>query len=225
MNITWHTFEDAAAVAQQASKLILEAGHQAIQLRGIFRLALAGGTTPQMAYQLLAEAKADWRYWDIWFGDERCVPADDSERNSIMATNAWLAHVPIPQQNIHVIGTESGAAVGAAGYAAKIARVLPLDMAILGVGEDGHTASLFPGQHASSGLTVTINNAPKPPPSRISLSEKVLSRSRRLLVIVTGEEKRDAVKRWRAKANLPISRITAAASSVDVLMDRAAADA
>lgn len=226
MAIAWQILPDAAAVAQRAARLIGEAADQSIARRGRFSLVLAGGGTPEAAYRLLATTAQQWHAWQIWFGDERCLPPDHPERNSHMATQAWLSRVAIPAAQIHPIPAELGAQQGAERYAAELAGQAPFDLVLLGIGEDGHTASLFPGRPLETVCaTLAVEDAPKPPPARVSLSLRALSRCRQMLVLATGQGKQQAVGRWRAGEALPIGAVSAAAPTVEVLLDRAAAGA
>ena len=214
---------DSASVAAEATSRVLRAAETAIAERGAFHLVLAGGRTPEAAYRLLAAADADWSNWRIWYGDERCLPADDAERNSVMAAQAWLASSAIPVGQQHPIAAELGAEAAASRYADQIGAVLPFDLVLLGMGEDGHTASLFPGQaHANDELVHAVHDAPKPPPDRVSLSAASISSARAVMMLVTGSGKRDALARWRDGEALPIATV-AAASNVQLLLDAAAA--
>jgi 6-phosphogluconolactonase len=218
----WQYLPDAAAVAAAATALILSAADAAISARGGFRLVLAGGTTPDRVYRQLAASPADWSHWHIYFGDERCLPADDPGRNSTMAAAAWLNQGEIPQQNVHPIPAELGPETAAQRYATQIAAARPFDMVLLGMGEDGHTASLFPGHvHPAGELVHGVSGAPKPPPERVSLSREALSDSRDVLILITGTGKHEAVQRWRAGEHLPIAQITAR-EHLWVLIDREA---
>jgi 6-phosphogluconolactonase len=220
----WQYLPDAAAVAAAATALILSASDAAIATRGEFRLVLAGGTTPDRVYRLLATSQADWARWQIYFGDERCLPPTDPERNSRMAATAWLEQSGIPPRNIHPIPAELGPQAAARQYAALIAAARPFDLVLLGMGEDGHTASLFPGHIHPAGEQVhAISDAPKRPPGRVSLSREALSDSRDVLILITGAGKRAAVRRWRAGEDLPIAHITAR-DHLRVLLDHAASD-
>lgn len=220
--VRWHVFDDAEGVAREAADRILKAAEDAISRCGAFEIVLAGGTTPERTYRLLAEADTDWRAWYIYFGDERCLPADDAERNSLMVAQAWLNHVPIPAENVHVVPAELGAEEAARRYDAVISDALPFDVVLLGMGEDGHTASLFPGQtHSAMDRVHAVHNAPKPPPDRVSLSAGVLGSAQQVLILVTGAGKQHAVAGWRQGEALPVARI-AGRKGVDVLLDRAA---
>lgn len=215
---------DPQAVAAAAAGMILAAAEEAIAARGRFRICLAGGTTPTAAYRLLAEASANWSAWHVYHGDERCVPVDDPERNSLAADAAWLTRVPIPREQVHAIPAERGAEAGADAYAAVIGNALPFDLVLLGIGEDGHTASLFPGRPVPADrLAMPVHDAPKPPPDRVSLTRRALADCRALVVLVTGAGKAAAVAKWRDGVDLPVAAVCAAAPSALVLIDRAAA--
>ncbi len=204
----WHVLMDQDAVAQETAYRVLRAAEAAIAERGIFRIALAGGRTPERAYRLLAEAQADWANWDIYFGDERCLPPGDSERNDVMAAQTWLDHVPIPSYRVHPIPVELGAEKAASEYARLVDDALPFDVVLLGMGEDGHTASLFPDHdQPEDELVYAVHDAPKPPPDRVTLSAEALGCSRRILVLVTGSNKSPAIRAWCQGEPVPIAKI------------------
>lgn len=200
----------------------MRAAHEAMAARGTFRLCLAGGTTPREAYRLLAAQDVAWVQWQLYYGDERCLPVDDPQRNSHMVRAVWLDRADFPVANHHPIPAELGAAEGARAYAALFPAALPFDMVLLGMGEDGHTASLFPGHtHAPEATVHAVYNSPKPPPERVSLSRATLEQTRALLVLVTGAGKYEAVQAWREGAALPVASLTPACG-VEVLVDEAA---
>jgi 6-phosphogluconolactonase len=218
----WIGVADAQALRQAAYRRILDAATRAIGRRGRFLIVLAGGSTPREVYRMLRGADADWSRWHVYFGDERCLPAGDAERNSAMAADAWLDHVPIPREQAHVIPAELGASAAARACAETLRGVGDFDLVLLGLGEDGHTASLFPGREwgvaASAPDALAVFDAPKPPPQRVSLSATRLSRTRELLFLVEGESKRDAVKQWHVGADIPARAIHPVAG-VDVLVE------
>ena len=221
--LIWTEFTDASAVAAAACQQIITAAETAIARKQSFKLVLAGGSTPQQCYTLLRNISADWQHWHIYFGDERCLPVDDAERNSLMAQQAWLKHVPIPANQIHAMPTELGAEEGKKAYNKTIGDVLPFDMVLLGMGEDGHTASLFPGHiHPEDELVHAVYNAPKAPAERVSLSSNCLGNTQNLLFLITGEGKRPAVQQWHAGEQLPIATVQGIAHA-EVLIDKAAA--
>lgn len=220
--VRWHPVDSADALARCGALRILRAARRALRARGCFRIVLAGGRTPRAVYRLLRDARTDWSRWHIYFGDERCLPRRAAGRNSRMATDAWLGAVPVPGSRIHVIPAERGARAAARAYAAVLRCVGEFDLVLLGLGEDGHTASLFPGRDrgAARGApdALAVLDAPKPPPERVTLSAARLSRAREVLFLVEGAGKRAAVARWRAGTDLPAAAIRPAAG-VDVLVE------
>jgi 6-phosphogluconolactonase len=191
----------SAAVAQR----VVELAAQAIAMRGVFRLALAGGETPRRCYEKLRGLAIDWKHVEIYFGDERCLPDGDPQRNDTMAYEALLKHVTIPSANIHIIQAEQGALRAAAGYAVLLRDVASLDLVLLGMGEDGHTASLFPGNPAteSTASAVAVFNSPKPPPERVSLGMNTLNAARHKIFLVAGSGKREALLQISQGEKLP----------------------
>jgi 6-phosphogluconolactonase len=178
---------DPEAVAQAAAKAV------ARDLAGGGSLVLAGGSTPKRSYEILAGLEVPWGRVTVLFGDERCVPPDDRESNYRMACETLLDRVrPL---SVHRMPGELGAEAAAVIYGALVARLRPLDVVTLGVGEDGHTASLFPGhpESAAGGDAVAVHDSPKPPPDRVSLTLEVLREARRVYVLATGAAKREAI--------------------------------
>jgi 6-phosphogluconolactonase len=218
----WHFFSDVPDLQQAVLQNIVERARAAIEARGAFHCVLAGGRTPQMIYSQLRSLTTDWRAWSIYFGDERCLPRGDPQRNDAMAHAAWLDHVPIPANQIHSISAELGPAAGAAEYAAILADLGDFDLVLLGLGEDGHTASLFPGDTPAlqtKKTAVAIANAPKPPAQRISMSAARLARSRAVLFIATGSDKRAALLSWQRGEEIPAALIDAP-GGVDIYTDQ-----
>ena len=222
----WRRFADLASLQDAAAAATLAQAADAIASRGRFAVVLAGGDTPRGLYERLRAASADWSRWQIWFGDERCVPADDASRNSHMAADAWLDHVPVPRGQVHPIAGELGPVEAAARYAAALESAGTFDLVLLGLGEDGHTGSLFPGH--VEGMTsgdppaVAVSGAPKPPPERVSLSAARFSDARAVLFLVSGAGKREAVERWRRGDAIPAASVRPP-TGVDVFLDSAAA--
>ena len=218
----WHPYDTSTGLEQAALKTILLAAQHAITQRAAFHIVLAGGTTPSRIYESLRKVDTDWAAWHIYFGDERCLPRNHAERNSEMASRAWLNHVAIPSDQIHPIAGELGAESAASSYRETLRKISQFDLVLLGLGEDGHTASLFPDHDwatsADSPATITVHDAPKPPPERVSLSAHRLSQAEQVMFMVTGESKRQAVKDWRNGVNIPASAI-APANGVDVYIE------
>lgn len=225
-SVRWHEFPDDGALLADARSRILAAARDAIRRHHAFDIVLAGGNTPRKLYRALRGEEADWAHWHIWFGDERCLPPDRPERNSRMARDEWLDRVPIPAANVHPIPAERGAREAAALYARELRTVDAFDLVLLGLGEDGHTASLFPGHdwgvHDDSPDALAVFDAPKPPPERVSMGAHRLSRARSVLYLVEGAGKGDAVAAWKRGDAIPAASI-APGCGVDVLLDVAAA--
>ena len=223
-NCHWHFLETADQVAQVVCQRILESAQLAIKQRGRFKLVLAGGSTPEKVYALLANSTADWPLWHIYYGDERCLPEQHQDRNSLMASRVLLEKVAIPSSQIYTIPAELGPEQAAERYGKIVADALPFDLVLLGMGEDGHTASLFPGhQHQLDELAHAVYNSPKPPPERVSMSAKALSDTHQLAFLITGSSKQEAVIQWRSGKDLPVATITPTVP-VDIYIDRAAFD-
>lgn len=205
----WQLFGSATRLAHQATQDILDAAKTAIAEHGSFHIVLAGGTTPKAIYRLLSESSSDWQHWHIYLGDERCLPIDDAERNSVMVTECLLQAVSIPDAQVHFIPSELGSFKAAEAYQKTLSDVAQFDMVLLGMGEDGHTASLFPDhQHADDLLVLPVLNAPKPPAERVSLSSAYLSNNSQLLILITGQSKHARVVDWISGVAMPVKTIT-----------------
>lgn len=209
MTTEWRAFADSNALVDALADALQAEAEAAIAARGVFHLVLAGGTTPLALYRALAERNAGDARWHIWYGDERCLPADHPERNAFMAEAAWLAASRIPPENRRPIPAERGPQEATTIYAVWLAGVPDFDVALLGMGEDGHTASLFPGHDwgdfPDSPDVLAVDDAPKPPAERVSLSAARLNRSTRVWFVVTGASKRDALLRWERCEALPVA--------------------
>ncbi|MCG6983635.1 MAG: 6-phosphogluconolactonase [Thiocapsa sp.] len=218
-SIRFVRLRSAAAVAEETARRMAAAARRAIALSGRFRCVLAGGRTPLAAYRRLADQPEEWSHWHLFLGDERCLPPDDIERNSRAIELALAERVAIPRDNVHWIPAELGAQEAARRYEESIRMWLPFDLVLLGMGEDGHTASLFPGHAVPPDVYVApVHGAPKPPHDRVTLTPMAIAASAQRLILVTGAEKREALAAWRRGADLPISRV-AALGPTDVLLD------
>jgi 6-phosphogluconolactonase len=200
---------------------VAEAGAKAIAValqNGARTLVLAGGTTPERCYELLAEMEVDWGKVSILFGDERCVPPDHPDSNYRIAREKLLDKVS--PATVHRMPAELGPDEGAKEYAKTIANLVPLDLVILGVGEDGHTASLFPNHPIlkATGLVAGIKNSPKPPSERVTLTLETIQAAKQVIVLATGKGKADAVALAK-RGEVPSGMIAGA----QWLIDRAAA--
>lgn len=229
MSLSWHVFPDADAVCKALCNILTETANQAIEIRGAFHVVLAGGSTPRRLYQRMQKASTDWTAWRVYFSDERHLPNKHPDRNDTMALEAWLEHVPLPPEHIHSVPFYDDVAASANEYARTLRHVAILDFCLLGIGEDGHTASLFPG-HAlgesdGSPAVLVVANAPKPPPRRISLSVKRLNASRRIVFLATGVAKRSALQALREGQDIPAASIRPVNDSVEIYADESAAGA
>jgi 6-phosphogluconolactonase len=231
---------DPTALAETAANLIVDSATEAVRDRGRFMLCLAGGATPRATYERLAlPALAERVRWDrtwAFFGDERVVPPDHAESNYRMALETLLSRVPIPpSQILRMRGEDADADGAAAAYAATLAEAfgtrrgeLPrFDLVLLGLGVDGHTASLFPGSpvlrevfRTVAGVHVTAAQIPQ----RITLTFPVLNAAARVIFLVAGGEKAKVVKAVLSdQALLPAGLVRPTDGELIWLADRAAA--
>ncbi len=187
----------------------------AIQSGAARTLVLAGGSTPRRAYELLADIHdVAWGRVTVLFGDERCVSPDHADSNYRMAREALLDRVS--PATVHRMPAELGPDEGAELYSPVVAALAPLDLVLLGVGEDGHTASLFPGHPAvnATGWAIGIRDSPKPPSERVTLTLPVLRGARRVLILATGAGKADAVAKAK-RGEVPSGMIAGALWLID----------
>ena len=193
-----------------AAQYIIEKAKIAIREKGSFSLVLSGGTTPVNVYKLLAKEQVNFDKWHIYFGDERCFPLDHLERNSNIAKSTWLSKVNILKSNIFIIPAELGNSEGALVYEKLLDKNKPFDLVMLGLGDDGHIASLFPRhQWDNSKQVVSVSNSPKAPSDRISLTPSRLSNTQDVLFLISGKNKVNAFKQWKEGVDLPANLISA----------------
>ncbi len=186
-----------------AARLIETEAARAIAERGLFRLGLCGGGTPRPVYAALAKAELPWGKIQITFGDERAVPPDDAQSNYRMAREAWLGHVPLPEGNVFRMRGELPAAEAAEEYQARLSAVAARfgepryahDLLLLGMGDDGHTASLFPDTAAlaETERDVVANHVPKLGVERITLTFPCINASRKIVFLVNDPKKQPVV--------------------------------
>ncbi|MDG2047085.1 MAG: 6-phosphogluconolactonase [Halioglobus sp.] len=216
-----HSFVSSDLLTHELCSRIATMAAQCLARQGYFSIILAGGETPRELYRQLRYIATDWRYWHIYFSDERCLPVGNLQRNDTMAATTWLNYVAIPHAQIHSVPARTNVNTEAADYAAILQHAPGFDLALLGLGEDGHTASLFPGGEAdehSMALAVAVTDAPKLPTRRVSMSPRCLSSSSAVWFIVRGSNKRKALEAWLGGAPLPPQAIKPH-TGVDIFTD------
>lgn len=203
---------------KDAVALILETGREAVARSGMFRLGLAGGGTPRAVYKALAEnAEAlPWEAVQITFGDERCVPSDHADSNFHMASEALLSRVPIPAGNIFQIRGDIDPDEAAAQCEARLAAVAKRmeeevyrhDLLLLGLGEDGHTASLFPGSPslAETRRLLVATIGPKPPPQRVTFTYPLINAARKVAFLLN-DPKKEPVLEAALRGEFPSGKV------------------
>lgn len=205
----FHVFENKQALAESAAHYILLKINACLEIQPRCRVALPGGSTPALCLQLLAKLDVPWGRVDWYLGDERCLPVGDAERNDSMINEQLFSHGLISNAHFYPIKAELGADRAAADYALLFDDFAALDIVILGMGEDGHTASLFPHNPAldDKRAVVPVFNAPKPPPERVSLSLPTLSAADNRIILVAGKDKQAALAGVQAGEKLPVNCI------------------
>ena len=252
MNKTSHQYEvfpDQTALAQAACNHFIALAQQAIEEKNQFTVALAGGSTPRALYSLLSEKNSrqiDWTRVHVFWGDERCVPPDHKDSNYRMARESLLDHVPIPLDNVHRMQAELPPEEAATAYEvllhsffetpfrkSKGSTPRTFDLLLLGIGTDGHTASLFPGTQAveeKRRWVVPVPHTEPPPPliTRLSLTLPAINAAHQVTFIVSGAGKAAILKEIISTARssphaLPAARVAPSAGQMLWLIDAAAA--
>lgn len=204
-----HVYADANTLSHEAAQYITTLARECIATHGRFTFALSGGSTPEKLYGLLAEepyrSQIDWALVDIFWSDERCVPVDSPDCNYAMAHRVMLSKLPIPESQIHRMPAEQENSDAASlAYTMEMKNAFGFgmdgipnfDLIQLGMGPEGHTASLFPHQpslHEQQRLVMPVS-VPKPPPPRLTFTPRLLNAATHILFLVTGAEKAEAVK-------------------------------
>lgn len=229
---------DAAGFVKHGAQLVLEAAAAAYRDHGRFIFCLTGGSTPKKLYELLAEPyykeRIDWANTIVLFGDERCVPPTDDQSNYKMAKDALLSKVPLPEKNIfRMAGEMTPPSEGAKAYEQSLKALFKgyfpkIDLLLLGVGDDGHIASLFPNTEAlkETEKWVVANRVEKLSSNRITLTLPVINNARRVLFLVSGEAKAGVIKEILRsdlpKTRFPAQLVATYEGEVTWLLDKAA---
>jgi 6-phosphogluconolactonase len=232
-------YDDAEAVARAAADLFARLSREAVEGRGAFSVALSGGTTPRRVYELLAsdeyKERVPWAGVHVFFGDERTVPPDHAESNYRMASEARLSRVEVPAENVHRIEGVGDAAANASDYESVMrgffgdAEWPRFDLVFLGMGDDGHTASLFPQTSAlaETRAWVAANWVEKLGAWRITLTANAINAARRVVFLVTGASKaerlREVISGEPEPSRLPSQMIRPRDGALRWYVDRAAA--
>jgi 6-phosphogluconolactonase len=203
VTINYRVFSTPAAVARAAAELFTSAAVKAVASRGLARIAISGGSTPEAMFELLAAepfvAQVPWNKLDLYWVDERCVPPDNAESNYRMTREALLSKVPLPAERVHRMEGELEPEVAAARYESTIRNTFKLegaetptfDLILLGMGDDGHTASLFPHTEALNDLShiAIANHVPQKDTWRVTLTWPVINQGREVVFLIEGAGK------------------------------------
>jgi 6-phosphogluconolactonase len=247
------TLADAEAVSRRAAVEIGRRLRSAYRERGVAHLALSGGTTPARTYELLASECSDWDGVEVWFADERCVGPHDEQSNYRLAHETLLVAAGVPDERVHRMEGELGPEEGAERYARALREVIApeddpnfsppagdetdasdpatpaLDVVVLGIGPDGHVASLFPGAPTldadAHAVCLPVHDSPKPPPERITLSLQMLRAARGCVLLATSASKSDAVSAMLAAPSRHVPASLLRRGRLSVIVDDAAAPA
>jgi 6-phosphogluconolactonase len=243
LRIEYWVEADAAGAAKRAAQIFSEAARAAVEERGRARIAVSGGSTPEAAFRLLASADGPWRAQTPWerlelfWVDERCVPPDHAESNYRMTQAALLDRVPIAPASVHRMEGELEPELAAARYEEQLRRAFELqpgerpvfDLAALGMGEDGHTASLFPGTAAlaETERLAVANRVAQKDAWRLTLTWPVINHARRVFFLIAGAAKAEIVREvflgTRQPQRLPSQLIRPESGVLTLVLDRAAA--
>jgi 6-phosphogluconolactonase len=202
-----HVFPDPQATAVAAAQAVAEAARQAVRSRGAFHLALSGGGTPKLMYAVLKGLDVPWAQTHIYFSDERTVSPEDEQSNYHSAKVGLLDFVSVPAIQIHRMEGERDPTQAARDYAALLPA--QLDLVLLGMGDDGHTASLFPGTAGLSGAgRVIANEVPQQRTWRLSFTFDEINAARERLLLATGAGKAPVLSQLAAgKSDYPVARV------------------
>jgi 6-phosphogluconolactonase len=243
LKIVYYVEPNAAALASRAAQYFVEMAEEAIEARGRARIAISGGSTPKAAFQLLADPNQPWRSrmpWDkleLYWVDERCVPPDDQESNFRMTREALLDQVPLRPEMIHRMEGELDPEEAASRYESGLrnnfrlegAEVPHFDLVQLGIGPDGHTASLFPHTEALNEMMrlSVSNHVPQMNAWRITLTWPVINQARSVFFLVSGVDKAGVLKEVltgvRDVERLPSQLIWPASGILTLILDKSAA--
>jgi len=232
-------FDNSEQLAEAAAERFVSDAQDAITRHGRFSVALAGGNTPKRVYELLASepyvSRIDWSSVHLFFGDERCVPPDHADSNYRMVNESLISRVSIPPENVHCIAGEGDPVISAHRYEEELRGFFAgsswprFDLVLLGMGEDGHTASLFPGTSAlnETKAWVVANWVEKFGAFRITLTAPAMNHAAHIVFLITGEAKArrlaEVLNVPAEPERLPVQLIDPVDGTLEWLVDKAAA--
>ncbi|XP_015114388.1 6-phosphogluconolactonase [Diachasma alloeum] len=224
---------DAAGVVRKLAEIIEESANDAIGANDIFKIGVSGGSLVKFLSDGLPAITTDWSKWRFFFCDERVVPFDHEDSTFGVYKASLIGKIPITEDQFITIDSDFSAVEAANDYIKKMAVYFPpdslprFDLLLLGMGPDGHTCSLFPGHRLleeTSRWVCPINDSPKPPPSRITLTFSVINNAKACIFAITGASKADMVKRiLKDKENLPAGRVQPTNGKLYWILDQEAA--
>ena len=223
---------DVPSIARRLAGEVGMAASQAVAARGMFSIALPGGSVATQCFPTLSALPLDWKQVRFFWADERVVPLSDPESNYGMAASLWLAPAGVPASSVYPMPVDGDLDTAAGAYASELMRVLGasavLDLVLLGMGPDGHVASLFPGHSVLTErdrLVAAVTDSPKPPPRRLTLTMPALARARRVIVVAFGGSKADALGEAfnQETSPLPVAELLRLSAGSLVLADQQAA--
>lgn len=222
MQNTFRVCRDTGQLADLLANELADMIRIAIAGNGTCHMVFPGGRSPRSVLERLAKVDLPWAGLHLYPSDERCLPVGDAERNDRLIDELLITQVPLPVKNLHRIPAELGPEEGAAQYCRLLNKTPPFDIVLLGVGPDGHTASLFPGHPALADgrAAVPVWNAPKLPPERVTIGLGRLLAARQRIVVATGSEKCDMIRQVKRGVDLPVARV----KPTKWYLDAAAAD-
>lgn len=221
----WSVAPDFEKASVAAATFLKQQILSTVEQRGECHVALPGGNTPARCLELLAEENLPWDNIFWYLGDERCYPQGHEDRNDVMLEKNLWSKIPLSNNYVshtYPIPAELGPELAAKAYQEIIENILPLDIVFLGMGEDGHTASLFPDNPGlqNSASVIPVHNAPKPPVDRVSLGLETLKKAECRMVLAVGDSKFGVITEIKRGTNLPINAI----GDIHWFVDRAAVE-
>ena len=202
----WIIKKKYTTIVSEIHRLILDIEKESISNRGCFNIILAGGKSFNDVYSMLSKSKCNWKKWNVFLGDER-FSTNLFQRNDYLIKKNFLDKVKIPKKNIHFYKTQLAINSCINNYERKITPIKMFDIVLLGMGEDGHTASLFPFRKINIGNVVFEGNSPKLPKKRLSLAYKTLNKSRNSIKLIYGKKKRKVLRKIFNGLALPIVKV------------------